>query len=112
MEQQKLPNVTISIVLAIVSFICCCFSAGLGGVLFSGIAFFLIKKDEKLYAQNPEGYSNFSQLKTAKIIAIIGLVLGILVLIWTIFTIVSAGGWEAYMEQQKEIYEQLGIPID
>jgi len=112
MEQQKLPNVTIAIVLAILSFLCCCFSAGLGGVLFSGIAFFLTRKDEKLYQQNPEGYSNYSQLKTAKIMAIIGLVLGVLILIWSIYTIINAGGWAEYMEQQKEIYEQLGISIE
>ena len=78
MEQQKLPNVTISIVLSIVSFICCCFSAGLGGILFSGIAFFLARKDENLYKLNPENYSNYSTLKTAKILAIIGLVIGII----------------------------------
>ena len=112
MDQQKLPNVTISIVLGIVSFLCCCFSAGLGGIIFSGIALFLTRKDEKLYKENPEGYSNFSQLKTAKIIAIIGPVLGILTLLWSIFTEISAGGWAEYMEQQKEIYEQLGIPIE
>lgn len=112
MDQQKLPNVTIALVLGILSYICCCFSAGIGGLLFSGIAFFLLRKDEKLYMENPEGYSNFSTLKTAKIIAIIGLVLGALALIMVVVQIVSAGGWEAYMEQQREIYEQLGIPVD
>ena len=59
MEQQKLPNATISLVLGIISFIACCCSMGIGGLLFSGIAFFLVKKDENLYAQNPELYSNF-----------------------------------------------------
>lgn len=112
MDQQKLPNVTIALVLGILSYICCCFSAGLGGILFSGIAYYLLRKDEKLYMENPEGYSNFSTLKTAKIIAIIGLVLGALALIMVVVQIVSAGGWEAYMEQQKEIYEQLGIPVE
>lgn len=112
MDQQKLPNVTIAMVLGILSYICCCFSAGLGGILFSGIAFYLTRKDEKLYMENPEGYSNYGSLKTAKIIAIIGLALGALALIIVVFQIVSAGGWEAYMEQQKEIYEQLGIPVE
>ena len=112
MDQQKLPNVTIAMVLGILSYICCCFSAGIGGLLFSGIAFYLLRKDEKLYEENPEGYSNYGSLKTAKIIAIIGLALGALALIMVVFQIVSAGGWEAYMEQQKEIYEQLGIPVE
>ncbi|PKA96904.1 hypothetical protein B0O79_0545 [Flavobacteriaceae bacterium MAR_2009_75] len=109
MEQQKLPNVTIALVLGIVSYLCCCFSIGIGGIVLSGIAFFLILKDEKLYKQNPENYSNFSQLKTAKIVAIIGLVLGAIALVWTIFSISQMGGWEAYMEQTQEIMEQWGI---
>ena len=106
MEQQKLPNVTIAIVLSIVSFICCCFSAGIGGIILSGIALFLTKKDENLYKQNPEGFSNFSTLKTAKIIAIIGLVLGIISLIWTIYSVQNMGGWDAYMEQVQDMMEQ------
>ncbi|MGB7395737.1 MAG: CCC motif membrane protein [Pricia sp.] len=109
MEQQKLPNVTIAIVLAILSYVCCCFSAGLGGIIMAGIAWFLISKDEKLYRQNPQDYSNFSQLKTAKILAIIGLVLGIISLVWTVYSIMSMGGWEAYEEQMREIFEQYGV---
>lgn len=112
MEQQKLPNVTIALVLSILSFICCCFSIGIGGILLSAIALFLVHKDTKLYSQNPEDYSNFSTLKTTKIVAIIGLVLGVLTLLWAIYSIFAIGGWEAYMEQQKELYEQLGIPIE
>ncbi|MEL6916273.1 MAG: CCC motif membrane protein [Bacteroidota bacterium] len=109
MEQQKLPNVTISLVLGIVSFLCCCFSAGTGGILLSGIAFFLTKKDEKLYRSNPEGYSNYSQLKTSKIVAIIGLVLGVISLLWTIYSIQKMGGMDAYMEQVRDMMEQYGI---
>ena len=106
MEQQKLPNVTIAIVLAIASFLCCCVSAGIGGILLSGIALFLTKKDESLYKQNPENYSNYSTLKTAKIIAIIGLVLGVISLFWTIYSVQQMGGWDAYMEQVQEMMEQ------
>lgn len=109
MEQQKLPNVTTAIVLAIISYVCCCFSAGLGGIILSGIALFLIFKDEKLYKQRPEDYSNFSQLKTAKILAIIGLVIGVLSLIWTVYSIMQIGGWEAYEDQMRGILEQYGI---
>lgn len=112
MEQQKLPNATTSIILGSISFICCCFSAGIGGLILSGIAYFLANKDEKLYAEQPELYSNFSQVKTAKIIAIIGLVLAVLTMAWTAYTIFSAGGWDAYMEQQMEIYKQMGIEVE
>ncbi len=112
MEQQKLPNVTIGLVLSIISFVCCCFSSGIGGVLLSGIAFFLLKKDEKTYAENPDNYSNYSQLKTAKIVAIIGLVLGVITLLWTIYSINKMGGIDAYMEQVKQIMEQYGVEAE
>lgn len=109
MEQQKLPNVTIAMVLSIVSFLCCCFSVGIGGILLSGIALFLVNKDTKLYSENPEDYSNGNSLKTVKTIAIIGLVIGVITLLWSIYSIISMGGWEAYMEQNQELLEQLGI---
>ena len=69
MEQHKLPNVTIALVLSIISFIACCCSSGLGGLVFSGIALYLVNKDEKEYLSNPENYSNYSRLKTTKTLA-------------------------------------------
>lgn len=109
MEQQKLPNATIALVLGCISFLACCCSSGLGGLLFSGIALFLANKDEKLYAQNPELYDNFSKVKTAKIIAIVGLVLAALTIVLLIFQIISAGGIDAYIEQQQDVWKQLGV---
>ncbi|WP_299765817.1 CCC motif membrane protein [uncultured Dokdonia sp.] len=111
MEQQKLPNVTISLVLGIISFIACCCSSGIGGVLFSGIALFLANKDKKTLeaSGDPSMYTNASQLNTSRIIAIIGLVLAVLTLIGTIIYIISLGGIDAYMEQQREAMEQLGM---
>ena len=108
MEQQKLPNVTIVIVLAILSYVCCCFS-GFPAIILSGIGLFLVRSDERKYIENPEGYSNYSQLKTAKIMTIIGLVLGILFFAFTIYRIIEIGGWDAYMEESRRIMEELGI---
>jgi hypothetical protein len=65
MENQKLPNATIAIVLAILSILCCCLPYGLGSLALGGIALYLIQKDTKLYIENPDSYSNYSQLKTA-----------------------------------------------
>lgn len=105
MEQQKLPNVTIVIVLSIIGFVCCCF-AGIPGLLFGGIGLILALKDEKKYKENPEGYSNYSQLKTAKILAIVALAIGALYLIYTIFSISQMGGMEGYMEKVNDMMEQ------
>jgi len=105
MEQQKLPNVTISLILSILALLCCCFG-GVPGLLFGGIAFLLIRKDEKTYASNPDGYSNYSTLKTVKILAIIGMALGLLYLIYTYWSISAMGGWDGYMEKVNEMMEQ------
>lgn len=106
MEQQKLPNATISLVLGIISFIACCVSSGLGGIILSGIALFLANKDRKTYALQPELYDNYSQLKTARIIAIIGLILGIVTLLISVIFIVSLGGLDAYMQRIQEMQTQ------
>lgn len=105
MEQQKLPNVTLSLVLAILSFLCCCF-AGLPGALLSGVAFLLLRKDERTYMANPEGYSNYGQLKIAKIVAIVGMVIGLLYFLLSIYNIYEMGGWDAYMEKVQELTDQ------
>lgn len=107
MEQQKLPNATTSIVLGIISFICCVFTVGIGGILFSGIALFLANRDKNTYAQNPDSYYNYSQVKTARIIALIGLVLGVLTLLMVVYSIYAMGGWEAYKMYVEEAMEDI-----
>ncbi len=106
MEQQKLPNETIIIVLGILGYLCCCFAGA--GVIPAGIAVFLASKSEKIYASNPELYTNIKQIKTGKIIALIALVLSILMIIRFIYVFAS-GDWEAAMQQSREILEQYGI---
>lgn len=105
MEQQKLPNVTIALVLSILGFLCCCVG-GVPALLLGGIAFILVRKDEQTYSENPEGYSNYSTLKTVKTISIIAMVIGLLYLIYTFWSINAMGGWEGYMEKVNEMSEQ------
>ncbi|WBU89446.1 CCC motif membrane protein [Cellulophaga omnivescoria] len=105
MEQQKLPNVTIALVLGIISYVGCCCTSGFGGILFSGIALFLINKDTKTYQENPQEYSNFGQLKTAKIVSIIGLVLSVIIVGLYIF-FKSTGAYDEMMEEFMKGYNQ------
>jgi hypothetical protein len=106
MEQQKLPNATAIIVLGIFGYLCCCF-AGLG-VIPSAIAFFMARKSEKIYAENPELYDNASQIKTGKIVALVALILSGLVLIRWIY-VLTTSDWGEIMEQSRELMEQYGI---
>ena len=105
MEQKNLPNVTLALILAILAFICCCFG-GVPGLVLGGIAFFLISKDQRTYGENPELYKNYSTLRTARVLAIIAMVLGLLSFLYTFWAINQMGGWESYMEKVNEMMEQ------
>lgn len=103
MEQQKLPNSTLILVLGIAGFVCCCV-AGVG-IIPSAIGFFLAIKSEKIYAENPELYDNISQIKTGKIVALIAMILSGLVLVRWIY-VIATGDFDAIMEQSQEMIEQ------
>ncbi|MGB5554230.1 MAG: CCC motif membrane protein [Flavobacteriaceae bacterium] len=106
MEQRKLPNETLIIVLGIFGFICCCF-AGIGAIP-AGIGYFLATKSEKIYAENPDQYDNLSQIKTGKIIALIALIISVLMLVRFIY-VISTSDWDSIMEQSREMMEEWGI---
>ncbi len=106
MEQQKLPNGTLIIVLGIFGYLCCCF-AGLG-IIPSAIAFYLALKSEAIYKENPELYDNYSQIKTGKIVALIALILSAIMVIRFVY-VLTTSDWDAMMEQSRELMEQWGI---
>jgi len=106
MEKQKL-NTTLVYILSIVGFICCCIP--LIGIVPSAIAFFIANGKVKEWKANPENYENGEAMNTARIIALVVLIINALYLAYNIFLIFSAGGWDAYMEQQRAIMEQYGI---
>lgn len=84
MEQQKLPNATLVLVFGIISIVtCCCY--GVIGLIFGVIALILGSKALKEYAANPELYTGVQNVKTGRILAIIGIVLNLMylaLLIW------------------------------
>ncbi len=88
---RKLPNATAVIALGIISILsCCCYG---GGLLFGAIALYLAKKDAALYNENPKAYSNYSNIKTGRILAIIGIILSVLMILFMIW-VISIVGWE------------------
>lgn len=103
MEQQKLPNETLIIILGIFGYLCCCFSGF--GIIPSGIGFYLAKKSEKLFAENPELYNNASQIKTGKIISLVALILNALIIIRLIYVIATVG-WDSMFEEFMSAYEE------
>ncbi|MBW7676731.1 CCC motif membrane protein [Chryseobacterium chendengshani] len=99
---QKLPNAQTVLILGIVSIIgtCCC--TGLIGVICGLIGLNKYKSDKVLYDANPTEYSDFNNLNTGRILCIIGLVLGSLQLLYTIF-ILATVGVDGYMEQIEQL---------
>ena len=103
MEQKKLPNGTGSIVLGIFGFLCFC--TGILGAILSGIGLTMALKSEKIYNTAPDEYDNYSQIKTAKIINIIALVLSVIMIIRWVY-ILSTVGFGELQEEFMRAYEE------
>ena len=101
MKKQKLPNATAVLILGILSILtCCCW--GIIGLALGIITLVLAKKDTALYLENPELYEGYSNINTGKILAIIGIVLSSIYLIFTIYMKVNYTD-----EEMKGIQENL-----
>ncbi|WP_100611478.1 CCC motif membrane protein [Confluentibacter lentus] len=109
MEQQKLPNATLILVFGILSIItCCCY--GIIGLILGIVAVILASKATKLYAENPELYTGFQNVKIGKILAIIGIILSALYLLFVLW-LISAFGWDTLQDQelmQEKMREMMG----
>jgi hypothetical protein len=106
MEKQKLPNSTLILVFGILSIVtCCCY--GVVGLILGIVALVLANKALKIYAENPEEYDGIGNVKTGRILAIIGIVLSVLYVLFSIWAI-SVFGLESLQDPEKmrEILEQ------
>ncbi len=107
MEQQKLPNATLILVFGIVSIVtCCCY--GIIGLVFGIIAIVLAKKATVVYLENPEQYTGYSNVKTGKILAIIGIILNLIYLIYVIWLFATIG-MSGVMNMNQDLFDQYGL---
>ncbi|MAP54186.1 CCC motif membrane protein [Altibacter sp.] len=107
MEKQKLPNATLILVFGIVSIVtCCCY--GVLGLIFGIIAIVMAKKATAVYMANPEQYTGYQNVKTGKILAIIGIVLNVIYLGYVIFLFATLG-MDGIMNMNQELMEQYGM---
>lgn len=105
MEKQKLPNATLILVFGILSIItCCCY--GIIGLALGVVAIILANKAIKIYAENPDEYIGYSNVKTGKILAIIGVVLCVIYLITIIYFYWTIGA-EGLEDMQKNWLEDM-----
>ena len=97
MENNKLPNANIVLILGILSVITCiCY--GIFGIVFGVIALVLAQKDMKLDRSNDIVYTNYQTVNIGRVLAIIGIVLGILFIIMIIW-VVSIVGMDALQNE-------------
>ncbi|MEX0362869.1 MAG: CCC motif membrane protein [Allomuricauda sp.] len=102
MSQQPLPGASTVLTMGIISivgtFVCC----GPFGAIFSIIALLKAKTANELYMQNPEAYTDYSNVKTGKILAYIGLALALVYLVLGIIyfgfilAVIGAEEWGSY----------------
>lgn len=103
-QRQELPNSTLILVFGILSIIgCCCY--GIVGLVFGIIAILMAQKATNIYNENPEMYNGYQNVKTGKILAVIGIVLSALVLIIGIVSLIILGGLEGIQEMQREMMD-------
>jgi len=107
MEKQKLPNANAVLILGILSILgCCCY--GILGVILGAVALVLAKKDMELYRAQPELYSNYSNLNTGRILAIVGLSISAIYLIIAI-AMIAIYGMDGLQEIQMDAMRQYGV---
>ncbi len=101
---KKSLNPTLIYILSIIGLLCCCF--GGVGILFSLPAFIIANRKEKDATDFPDEYEgNIKAMNTAKIIALIVLILNVLMLLQLIYTI-STGEFEKNLELYKQAMEK------
>ncbi|MGY5850909.1 CCC motif membrane protein [Salegentibacter sp. F14] len=106
MERTQLPNSTLILIFGILSIIgCCCY--GILGVIFGIIALVMAKRATEIYNANPELYTGYENVKTGRILAIIGLVLSGLNLIASVVMLFIYGGIEGYQQAMEEIIRSM-----
>lgn len=109
-ERQQLPNSTLILVFGILSIVgCCCY--GIVGLVFGIVTIVMAKKATEIYNANPELYIGYQNVKTGRILAIIGIILSALYLmaIIVLFVIYGVEGFqEAIEEMQREMIEKSG----
>ncbi|MEC3965015.1 CCC motif membrane protein [Flagellimonas halotolerans] len=84
MNQQPLPGASTVLTMGILSIVGTLFCCGPFGAIFSIIGLVKAKTANQLYQQNPENYTDYSNVKTGKILSYIGLALSIISLVFVI----------------------------
>jgi len=84
MTQQPLPGASTVLTMGIISIVGSLICCGPFAAIFSIIGLVKAKKAQQLFLENPEAYSDYSSVKTGKILSYIGLALSLIMLVFLI----------------------------
>lgn len=102
MEKETLPNSTLIMILGILAVVlCCCY--GVPGLISGIVALVLANQAKRTYIADPELYKGYNNVKTGKILSIIGISLSVIYVIILIVTLIAYGGIDGIMEAQEEL---------
>ena len=105
MEKQKLPNSTLILVFGIISIVSCiCYGIG---IIFGIIAVVMASTATKVYTANPELYTGYTNVKTGKILAIVGIILSA-IFIGMLIYLFSTYSMEELMRMNEEMMREFG----
>jgi predicted PurR-regulated permease PerM len=110
MENQKLPNTTIVLLLGLFSIITC-WVMGIVGLIFGIVALVIAKGDLRLYRENPDSYTNFANLAIGRVLAVIGIILSsiylaFIIFVYTVIGIDNVDEWQKNLQNKIEYQEQ------
>lgn len=105
MEKQKLPNGQAVMILGLLSFIGCCCTNGILGLVLSGVGLYLANQSEKLYQANPEQY-DLGSLNTWKTVNIVSLAISAVFVIYLVY-LLATGKYSEMQEQYMEMLNQM-----
>ena len=84
MNQEQLPNASNALTFGILSIVLTLLCCGPFGAIFSFIGLSKAKSAEQIYNEEPERYTGYENVKTARILSYIGLALAAVLLVFTI----------------------------
>lgn len=106
MEKANLPNSTLILIFGILSIVtCCCY--GVLGLIFGIVALVLAKRAKQVYLEDPYIYTGYGNVKTGRILAIIGIVLSVIYILILIFAF-TYYGYEELERMNQELMREYG----
>ena len=102
MEQQPLPGASNALTMGIISVVGALVCCGPFAAIFSIIGLNSAKKAQRLYNENPGGYTGYESVKTGKILSYVGLALSLVMLVLliiyfgVIIALITTGSFDNY----------------